>query len=52
MLNVYLYMEKKKKKMGRPERYGEATKILAIRVPISKYSHYLEIFKKVLNKDY
>lgn len=52
MFNVSLKMEKQKKQMGRPEKYGEATKILAIRVPVSKYKHYLSVFKKILLTDF
>lgn len=52
MYNKFIYlcfMKKETKQMGRPEKYGEATKILAIRVPESRYAHYRKVFKSVLD---
>lgn len=42
-------MEIKKKKVGKPLRYGEPTKMLTIRVPESRFLHYKKVFKNILN---
>ena len=34
-----------KRLAGQPKKYGEFTRILSIRVPESKYKHYLNVFK-------
>lgn len=42
-------MAEKKSKLGRPVKYGEATKMLSIRVPVSRFEHYKKVFKNILH---
>jgi hypothetical protein len=37
------------KKLGQPQKYGEKTKILSIRVPQSKYLHYKNVFENFIS---
>ena len=42
-------MSKKKRPAGRPMKYGEETRNLSIKVPISKYDHYKKVFHSFLD---
>lgn len=46
---------KKQQSAGQPKKFGEASKVLTIRVPLSKFEHYKKTIKLLIeageNKD-
>lgn len=43
--------EKTAKKTGRPQSGKEQSRILSVRVPISKYDHYKNVFRTLVKTD-